>query len=50
MRWGRADCDGSQFERKNLENFVSAYRNMEVVGVKCRSRKIWGECVNQDMN
>ena len=35
-----------------MDDWVSACKNVEVAGVRCRSRnrKTWRECVNDDMN
>ena len=45
LRWFR------HLERKSREDWVSACRNVEVVGEKHRGRgrKIWSECLNDDM-
>ena len=34
-----------------MDDWVSACRNVEVAGVRCRvkNRKTWRECVNDDM-
>ena len=45
LRWlGHLEC-------KDSNDWVSSCRNFEVVGAKCqgRSKKIWGECVRQDL-
>ena len=38
-------------ERKSGDDWVSACRNVVVAGVRCagRGRKIWYECVKEDM-
>ena len=38
-------------EHYNVDDWVSACKSVEVTGLKCRGRgrKIWGECVNDDM-
>ena len=38
-------------ERKSDDDWVSAYRNMVMAGVRCagRGRKTWYECVKEDM-
>ena len=39
-------------ERKSGDDWVSAYRNVVVAGVRCagRGRKTWRECVKDDMD
>ena len=46
VRRGRLRWFG-HLERKSVEDWVSACRNLEVVGARCkgRRRKTWGECV-----
>ena len=36
-------------EHNSGDDWMSACRNVEVVGEKCRDRKTWRECVNDDM-
>ena len=49
VRHGRLRWFG-HVERKNGDDWVSAYRNVVVAGVRCvgRGRKTWRECVKED--
>ena len=51
VRHGRLRWFG-HVERKNGDDWVSAFRNVVVTGVRCagRGRKTWRECVKDDMN
>ena len=47
-----ADCKWfGHLERKSVDDWVSACRNMEVAGARCkgRKRKTWRKCVEDDM-
>ena len=44
LRWFR------HLERKSVDDWVPACRNVEVAGVKRRGRKTRRECVNDDVN
>ena len=50
MRQGRLRWFG-HLEHRSVDDWVSAYRKVEVAGARCkrRKRKIWKECVDNYM-
>ena len=50
VRHGRLKWFG-HLERRNVDDWVSACRKVEVAGARCkgRNRKTWKECVDDDI-
>ena len=50
VRRGRLSWFG-HLESRSVDDWVSAYRKVEVAGARCkgRKRKTWRECVHKDM-